>query len=87
MFLQKKFMFSYNNAQIHPNVTVQYLKSITRNVRSYFGFRQQLVVSFNQRIMHGLVLKILETCERVANKFLHRGANFTYMNTLHNVCK
>ena len=29
--------------------------------------------------MHGLVQKILRTCERVANKFLHPGANYTYM--------
>ena len=37
--------------------------------------------------MHGLVQKILETCERVANKFLHPGANYTYMYNLHTVCK
>ena len=28
-FFYKMLIFSYNNAQIHPNVTVQYLKSIT----------------------------------------------------------
>ena len=37
--------------------------------------------------MHGLVPKILETCERVANKFLHPGVNYTYMYNLHTVCK
>ena len=37
--------------------------------------------------MHGLVQKILVTCERVANKFLHPGANYTYMYNLHTVCK
>ena len=35
--------------------------------------------------MHGLVQKILATCERVANIFLHPGANYTYMY-LHTVC-
>ena len=30
--------------------------------------------------MHGSVQKILETCERVANIFLHPGANYTYMS-------
>ena len=37
--------------------------------------------------MHGLVQKILGTCEREANKFLHPGANYTYMYNLHTVCK
>ena len=37
--------------------------------------------------MHGLVQKILGTCERVANIFLHPGANYTYMYNLHTVCK
>ena len=37
--------------------------------------------------MHSLVQKILGTCERVANKFLHPGANYTYMYNLHTVCK
>ena len=31
--------------------------------------------------------KILETCERVANIFLHPDANYTYMYNLHTVCK
>ena len=35
--------------------------------------------------MHSLVQKILDTCERVANLFLHPGAN--YMYNLHTVCK
>ena len=38
-------------------------------------------------LLHGLVQKILETCERVANIFLHPGANYTYMFNLHTVCK
>ena len=37
--------------------------------------------------MHDLVQKILGTCERVANNFLHPGANYTYMYNLHTVCK
>ena len=37
--------------------------------------------------MHGLVQKILDTCERVANIFLHPGASYTYMYNLHTVCK
>ena len=37
--------------------------------------------------MHGLVQTTLETCERVANIFLHPGANYTYMYNLHTVCK
>ena len=37
--------------------------------------------------MQCLVQKILEACERVANKFLHLGANYTYMYNLHTVCK
>ena len=37
--------------------------------------------------MHGLVQKILETCEGVANIFLYPGANYTYMYNLHTVCK
>ena len=37
--------------------------------------------------MHSLVQKILGTCERVTNKFLHPGANYTYMYNLHTVCK
>ena len=37
--------------------------------------------------MHSLVQKILGTCERVANKFLHPGANYTCMYNLHTVCK
>ena len=37
--------------------------------------------------MHGLVQTTLETCERIANIFLHPGANYTYMYNLHTVCK
>ena len=37
--------------------------------------------------MHSLAQKILGTCERVANKFLHPGANYTYMYNLHTVYK
>ena len=37
--------------------------------------------------MHGLVQKSLDTCERVANIFLHPSANYTYMYNLHTVCK
>ena len=37
--------------------------------------------------MHGLIQKIIETCEPVANIFLHPGANYTYMYNLHTVCK
>ena len=40
----KMLIFSYNNVQIHPNVTVQHLKKYPfcpesmNNVRSYSGF-------------------------------------------------
>ena len=37
--------------------------------------------------MHGLVQKILDACERVANIFLHAGANYTHIYNLHAVCK
>ena len=37
--------------------------------------------------MHGLVQKIEETCEGIANIFLHPDANYTYMYNLHTVCK
>ena len=37
--------------------------------------------------MHDLFQKILEPCESVANIFLHRGANYTYMYNLQTVCK
>ena len=37
--------------------------------------------------MHNLIQKILGTCERVANIFLHPGTNYTYMYNLHTVCK
>ena len=37
--------------------------------------------------MHGLVQKILETCERVANIFLQPGTNYTFMYNLHTLCK
>ena len=37
--------------------------------------------------MHGLAQKILDTCERIANIFLHPGANYTYMKSLHTLCK
>ena len=36
--------------------------------------------------MHGLFQKSLDTCERVANIFLHPGANYTYMYNLHIPC-
>ena len=37
--------------------------------------------------MHGLVQKIVETCERVANIILNPGANYTHMYNLHTVSK
>ena len=55
-----------------------------KNVRSYFGFRQKS--SQTKGFMHGLVQKILETYERVANISLHPGANYTYMYHLHIPC-
>ena len=85
--------FSYNNAQIHPNVTVQYLKSITFVQKAWKTCVHTSVSDKNQAssqtkgFMHSLVQKILGTCERVANKFLHPGANYTYMYNLHTVCK
>ena len=86
-------IFSYNNAQIHPNVTVQYLKRIIFVQKARKTCVHTSVSDKNQsspqtkRFMHSLVQKILGTCERVANKFLHRGANYTYVYNLHTVCK
>ena len=65
-------MFIYNNVQIHPNVTVQHLKSIpfvqkacNTCVHSSVSGKNQ--ASFQTKgFMHGLVQKILDTCERVA---------------------
>ena len=68
----KMLIFSYNNAQIHPNVTVQYLKKYPfcptsmKSVRSYFGFlKKNQSSSQTKGFMHSSVQKILETCERV----------------------
>ena len=87
------FIFSYNNEQIHPNVTVQYLKSILFVQKTWKTCLRTSVYDKNQSssrtkgFMHGLVQKILKTCERVANIFLHPGANYTYMYNLHTVYK
>ena len=89
----KILIFIYNNAQIHPNVTVQHLKSIPFVQKAWKTCVHTSVSDKNQSssqtkgFMHGLVQKILGTCERVANKFLHPGANYTYMYNLHTVCK
>ena len=89
----KILIFSYNNAQIHPNVTVQYLKSISFVQKAWKTCDHTSVSDKNQSssrskgFILGLVQKILVTCERVANKFLHPGANYTYMYNLHTVCK
>ena len=86
-------IFSYNNAQIHPNVTVQYLKSITFVQKAWNTCIHTSVSDKNQSssqtkwFMHSLVQKILGTCERVAKIFLHPGANYTYMYNLQTVCK
>ena len=89
----KILIFIYNNAQIHPNVTVQYLKSTPFVQNAWKTCVHTSVSDKNQSssqtkgFMHSLVQKILGTCERVANKFLHPGANYTYMYNLHTVCK
>ena len=86
-------MFSYNNAQIHPNITVQYLKSIPFVQKACKTCDHTSVSDKNQSssqtkgFIHGFVQKTLEPCERVANQFLHPGANYTYMYNLHTVCK
>ena len=83
----------YNNAQIHPNVTVQYLKSIPFVKKACKTCVHTSVSGKNQKssqtegFMHGLVQKSLDTCERIANIFLHPGANYTYMYNLHTVYK
>ena len=75
-------IFSYNNAQIHPNVTVQHLKSIPFVQTARKTYVHTLVSDKHQSspqtkgFMHDLVQKILETREREA-KFLHPGANYT----------
>ena len=89
----KILRFSYNNALIHPNVTVQYLKSIPIGQKAWKTCVHTSVSGKNQSssqtkgFKHGLVQKILGTCERVANIFLHPDANYTYMYNLHTVCK
>ena len=86
-------IFVYNNAQIHPNVTVQHLKSIPFVQKACKTCVHTSVSGKNQSssqtkgFMHGLVQKFLDTCERVAYIFLHPGANYTYMYNLHTVCK
>ena len=86
-------IFSYNNAQIHSNVTVQYFKSIPFVQKARKTSVHTSVSDKNQSssqtkgFMHGLVQNIFETCERVANIFLHPGTNYTYMYNLHTVCK
>ena len=91
--ITKILIFIYNNAQIHPNVTVQYLKSIPFVQKACKTCVHTSVPGKNQSssqtkgFMHDSVQKILDTCERVANIFLHRGANYTYMYNLHTVCK
>ena len=89
----KILIFSYNNAQIHPKVTVQYLKSIPFVQKAWKTCGHTSASDKNQfssqtkGFMHSSVQKILGTCERVANIFLHPGANYTYMYNLHTVCK
>ena len=93
MFFTKILIFSYNNAEINPNVTVQYLKSISFVQKAWKTCDHTSASDKNQSssqtkgFMHILVKKILGTCERVANIFLHPGANYTYMYNLHTVCK
>ena len=72
---------------------MQYLKSITfvqkawkTYVNTSVSYKNQSS-SQNKGFMHSLVIKILGTSERVANKFLHPAANYTYMYNLHTVCK
>ena len=44
----KILIFIYNNAQIHPNLTVQsFCLESMKTVRSYFGFQQKSVVFSN----------------------------------------
>ena len=85
----KILIFSYNNAQIHPNVTVQYLKSICFVQKAWKTCDHTSVSDKNQSSSQskGFIHGLLVTCERVANKFLHPGANYTYMYNLHTMCK
>ena len=72
---------------------MQYLKSISFVQKAWKTSEHTSVSDKNQSssqskgFILGLVQKILVTCERVANKFLHPGANYTYMYNLHTVCK
>ena len=74
---------------MHPNVTVQYLKSIAFVQKAWKTCDHTSVSDKNQSssqskgFIHELVQKILVTCEREANKFLHPGANYAYMYNLH----
>ena len=74
---------------MHPNVTVQYFKSIPFVHKAWKTCDHTSVSDKNQSssqskgFIHGLVQKILVTCERVANKFSHPGANYTYDNIIY----
>ena len=72
---------------------MQYLKSITfvqkagkTRVHTSVSDKNQSS-SQTKGFMLSLVKEILGTCGRVANKFLHPSANYTYMYNLHTVCK
>ena len=73
----QKYWYSaiYNNAQIHPNDTVQYLKCIPSVQKAW---QTCVHTSVSDKIqsstqtegfMYGLVQHILETCARTANIF------------------
>ena len=61
----KILIISYNNAQIYPNVTVQYLKRYPfcpesmKNVRSYFGFPIKI----------SILLKLKDLCTVWSKRF------------------
>ena len=57
-----------------------------KNVRSYFGFRQKKSRLLKLKDLCSLVQKILETCERVANIFLHPGANYIHICIIYIPC-
>ena len=75
----KMLIFSYNNAQIHPNGTVQYfLKSVPFEQKAQkraliLRVPTKYQLSFQTKgFIHGLVQTTLKTCERAANIFYSR---------------
>ena len=86
----KILIISYNNAQIHPNVTVQYLKSIPFVPKAYKTCVHISVSDKNQyssqtkRFIYAPFGRYMWTrCKYIFTC----GCKYTYMYNLHTVCK